>query len=315
MDFKISPASLDRIETADHTFKITTNSDATDLALSISAIGLLQPPVLIQVGGGYRVVSGFRRIAAWQAHNLTRIPVRTIPPDTSGIECAQIAIADNAFQRPLNVVEQSRAFALIRKFTDDSNSWLKIAKSTGLPASQTAMDRIIPVAGMPVSLQDAIVDGDIALPVALHLNRLNNNDAIALCGFFRKITTGLNVQRELLALISEISLRDDISITSLMAQDDIAAVMGNDASPTPQKVQQLRLMLKAKRYPELVKAETTYHQTLKSLQLDPRIQLHPPPFFEGKAYRLTLTVDSRRELSALQTELKKLVHHPNLLPE
>lgn len=315
MDFKLDPVSLDRIEIADHTFKITTQTDNTDLALSISAIGLLQPPVLMEKGRNHTVVCGFRRISACKALNIGSIPSRMLHPDTSCIKCAQIAIADNSFQRPLNVVEQSRAFALIRRFSENSTVWMEIAASIGLPGSQSAMDRIMPVAGMPVALQDAILDGSIALPIALHINQLNTDDAMAICDFLRQITTGLNVQRELLELISEISIRDDISIARLLEQDDITAVMGNDGSPVPQKVQHLRMMLKAKRNPELSKAEALYHQKVKSLKLNPRVQLQPPRFFEGKSYRLTLTVDSRRQLKFLQSELKKLIDHPNLLPE
>lgn len=315
MDFKISPVSLDRIEATDHTFKITTKTDKIDLAPSISAIGLLQPPVLIKKGLEYTVVCGFRRIAACETQNIASIPARILYSDVSKIACARIAISDNSFQRPLNVVEQSRAFALIRRFADNSTSWLKISESVGLPGSQTAMDRMMPVAGMPPSLQDAILSGSIALPIALHINQLKIDDAMALGNFFRKITTGLNIQRELLELISEISLRDAISIARLIEQDDILSIMGNEDSTAPQKVQELRLMLKAKRYPELSKAEAAYNRTLKSLQLNRSVQLHPPRFFEGKSYRLTLTIDSRRQLKSLQSEIEKLVHHPNLLPE
>jgi len=65
----------------------------------------------------------------------------------------------------------------------------------------------------------------------------------------------------------------------------------------------------------LSKAETAYHQKLKTLKLNPRVQIHPPRFFEGKSYRLSLTIDSRRQLKSMQSELDKLVHHPSLLPE
>ncbi|MBC2713357.1 MAG: ParB/RepB/Spo0J family partition protein [Desulfosarcina sp.] len=315
MDFKVTPVSLDRIETADRTFKITTNTDKIDLALSISAIGLLQPPVLIKNRRDYTVVCGFKRIAACETLNIASIPARILHPDSPKIACAQIAISDNSYQRPLNIVEQSRAYALIRRFADSSTSWLKIAESAGLARSQTAMDRIMPVAGMPISLQDAILDGSIALPIALHINQLNKDDAMSLCRFFRQITTGLNIQRELLALISEISFRDDISIARLIEQDEIAVVMENGDSPAPQKVRELRMMLKVKRYPELSKAEAAYNQKMKALKLNPYIQLQPPRFFEGKAYRLTLTVDSRRQLKSLQSELEKLVYNPSPLPE
>lgn len=315
MDFKISSVSLDQIETGDHTFKITTNTEITELALSISAIGLLQPPVLKQSVRDFTVVCGFRRIAVCEDLGITRIPARILNSDFSKIGCAQIAISDNSFQRSLNVVEQSRAYALIRKFAERSSDWLKILESTGLACSQTAMERIIPVAGMSESLQDAILEGSIALPVALHINRLEHDAAVSLCSFFRQITTGLNIQRELLELISEISIRDDIPIARLIEHADIVEIIGNSDFPVPQKVQHLRMMLKTKRYPELSKVEASYNQKIKTLKLNPRIQIQPPRFFEGKSYRLSLTVDSRRQLKSLQSELERLVHHPNLLPE
>jgi len=315
MDFKISSVSLDQIETGDQTFKITTNTEKTELALSVSAIGLLQPPVLKKSVRDFTVVCGFRRIAVCEALGIATIPARILNSDFSKIGCAQIAISDNSSQRELNVVEQSRAYALIRKFAEHSSDWLKILESTGLASSQAAMDRIIPVAGMPASLQDAILEGSIALPVALHINRLGNDDAVSLCGLFRQLTTGLNIQRELLELISEISLRDDIPIARLIEQADIAEIIGNSDVPAPQNVQHLRMILKAKRYPELSKVEASYNQKVKSLKLNPRIQIQPPRFFEGKSYRLSLTVESRSQLKTLQSELDKLANHPNLLPE
>ena len=315
MDFEITPVLIERIETGDHTFRITTKTENVELARSIRAIGLLQPPVLMKTGTGFRIICGFRRIDACDALNIERVPARILQSDVSTIRCAQIAILDNSSQRELNVVEQSRAYALIRKFTENSTGWLKVAESTGLACSQTAMDRIIPVAHMPVSMQDGILEGSIALPIALQLSQLRHDDAKALCRLFRLLTTGLNIQRELLELIYEISCRDDTPIARLIGQPDISGIIENADFPTPQKTQQLRMMLKSKRFPELSKAEAAYNQKVKSLKLNPRVQIHPPRFFEGASYRLSLNVDSRHQLKSLQTELDKLVRHPNLLPE
>jgi len=315
MDFKITPVSLDRINTGDKTYRITTKTEKDELALSISAIGLLQPPVLMKTRHDYTVVCGFRRIHACASLNIAMIPARILHSDHPKIGCAQIAISDNSSQRVLNIVEQSRAYALISHFADSPTAWRGIVESAGLASSQTAIDRILPIAGMPDSLQDAILEGRIALPVALSINRLKNEDASALCTFFRQVAAGLNIQRELLALISEISLRDDIPIARLVKQSDIIDIMRNADFSAPQKAQQLRMNLKAKRYPELSKAEASFNQKVKSLRLNPRIQIHPPPFFEGTAYRLSLRIDSRRQLKFLQSDLDKLVGHPNLLPE
>lgn len=315
MDYELRPVSLDQIETTDHTFQITTTTDTTELALSISAIGLLHPPVLVKHGRNYTVVCGFRRIDACIDLNISSIPSRILRPDCSPIECARIAIADNTLQRSLNVVEQSRAYALIQQFEDDSSAWLKIAKTTGLPESQAAMDRILPVCAMPKNLQEHIITGRVALPVALQINRLPAEDSRALCGLFSLVSAGLNVQRELLDLTVDISRRDGISIASLIKKDEIAGVLKSEDSSTPQKVQRLRHILKTKRYPELSKAEADYHQMVKSIQLNPRVNIQHPRFFEGTTYRVTLTIESRQQLKSLQAELDKLVRHPHLLPE
>lgn len=315
MEIEITPVSVDRIDTADHTFKITTNTDTNDLTSSIGSVGLLQPPILMPMATGYRTVTGFRRIAACEGLNLTPIAARLLPPDTSPMVCAQMAVADNALQRPLNLIEQSRAYALLNRLAGHSPTWLNMAASVGLTGSQAALDRVLPIADMPACLQTALLEGSIALPTALQIQRLSLDDRLVLCEFFRRIHTGLNLQREILTLIGEISLRDDTSMAAVLAQDELRAVIDNPDIPAPQKVQQLRKILKTKRYPALSHAEALYDQQLKRLKLDPCVQLHHPPFFEGRSYRLTLAVESRRQLKSLISELERLVRHPDLIPE
>jgi ParB family chromosome partitioning protein len=317
MVYDLSAVALEGIDTADQTFRITTDRPTRDLSLSIETVGLLQPCVLTPAGSGHRVVCGFRRIAACRDLNLTTILARILPPDLSPLACARIAISDNAYQRPLNLVEQSRAYALIQQCAAPSESaaWPTIARACGLADSPSAMAHLLPVAEMSTELQAAILSGDIALPIARRIDRLSRRDATSLCHFYLQITTSLNKQRELWDLITDISARDGISIADLLAQEAIAALVDDRDCPTPQKVQRLRGLLKSRRYPTLAKAEADFQRNLKSLNLNAHIQLQPPPFFEGKSYRLALVVEGRAALSRLLTELEKVIDHPGLLPE
>ena len=54
MDYDIQRVPVDRIDTTDHTYRITTTSDKTDLIPSIRSVGMLQPSVLIEKGAEYR---------------------------------------------------------------------------------------------------------------------------------------------------------------------------------------------------------------------------------------------------------------------
>lgn len=315
MDYRFGTVALDRIDTTDRTYQITTCSDTAALAQSIHALGLLQPPMLMGRGADYAVICGFRRIDACRSLNLAEIPARLVSVDCPPITCTRMAIADNAMQRPLNVVEQSRAVALIRRLAGDAPDWLMIAASLGLPGSQSALERIMPVAAMPKALQDAVLDNRIALSIALQINQLEPEAAMALGNLLCQLNTGLNLQRELLVMISETALRDDIPIADLLARDEIVAITENPGLDPPRKTREMRQVLKSRRYPELSKAEAEFQRALKSLKLNSSIQLQPPPFFEGRTFRLILNIDSRRQLKALLAEVEKLAAHPLLLPE
>lgn len=317
MDFEIAHVSPDRIDLDDHTYRITTNKETADLALSISAIGLLNPPALIDAQGRLIVISGFRRLAAMKSLDDYRhcVPVRMLPLTTTTMRQAAIAISDNTFQRQLNVVEQSRCYALLRRVCDPPESWTNLANACGLPASGKALKRILPIARMPEMLQQAIVEGSIALPVAHLINEINTDDRRSMIDFLRKITTGLNVQRELFELITEIAKRDGLPIQTLIERDRVRLILEQELLSTPQKAQQIRHLFKAERFPALSDTQKRYQQTLRELRLSPYVQVQPPPFFEGKTYQVTLKVNSRHQLRTLQEELEKLASSATFLPE
>ncbi|WP_319525380.1 ParB/RepB/Spo0J family partition protein [uncultured Desulfosarcina sp.] len=314
MDYDIQTVPLNRIDTADHTFKITTTSDKTDLIPSIRSVGILQPPVLIENADQWCIVCGFRRISASKALNAKNISAFVVK-GRSLKQCARIAISDNAGQRSLNVVEQARAYALIRRVETRPEARVEMALASGLAASPSAMERIAPVAAMNTSLQEGVLTGSIALPVALQIDRLGEPDATALGGLLAKISAGLNVQRELLDTILDIGKRDGTAVADLIAQEAVDSILNNEEIPVPQRVQKLRQLLKRMRYPSLSQAEASFDDMLKALKLSPRLQIQPPRFFEGETYRANLSFDSKEQLLLLQKELDKLIRHPRFLSD
>jgi hypothetical protein len=167
---------------------------------------------------------------------------------------------------------------------------------------------------MPESLQMAIVTGSIALPVAIYINKLQSDDAVTVATLLQRVHTGLNNQRELLERIVELCLINETSASRLLEQDRISTILTDDESPMPQRVQHLRRVLKTMRYPELSKAEAAFSQAFKALSINPSIQLQPPRFFEGKTYRLSMSIHSRKQLKSLLADLEKIAGHPHILP-
>jgi ParB/RepB/Spo0J family partition protein len=315
MDYRVHDVFVSQIDTTDQTFRITTSTDIADLAASINSVGLLHPPLLVKKGRAYRIIAGFRRVAACQCAALTRIPARIDDGQRSEGHHALMAIVDNASQRQLNVVEQARALGLIQRFVKPSDQQDSITGILGLPASRSAVERLSQIVNMPESLQMAIVEGSIALPVAISINKLQSDDAVTVATLLQRVHTGLNNQRELLERIVELCLINETSASRLLEQDRISTILTDDESPMPQRVQHLRRVLKTMRYPELSKAEAAFSQAFKALSINPSIQLQPPRFFEGKTYRLSMSIHSRKQLKSLLADLEKIADHPHILPE
>jgi ParB-like chromosome segregation protein Spo0J len=116
--------SLVDIDFEDPAFRITTRNDIDDLLGSIQKIGLLQPPVLMANSAGYTIVCGFRRIAACRKLGWTRIAAGILKKTVDRFKTAQLSIADNAFQRSLNLVETSRALKLLDDFGPGQRHWV-----------------------------------------------------------------------------------------------------------------------------------------------------------------------------------------------
>ena len=81
---------------------------------------------------------------------------------------------------------------------------------------------------------------------------------------------------------------------------------------TGERTRRLRHHLRQMRYPGLSAAEAEFQRNLKSLALGQGIQLVPPPFFEGNAYQMTLTLSSIDDLNRHLATLAEKASSPHL---
>jgi ParB family chromosome partitioning protein len=300
------------IDCDDRTFRITTRSDTEDLLGSIQQVGLIQPPVLIANSTGHSIVCGFRRIAACLQSGWTRITAGILGKTTDRFKAAQISIADNAFQRALNLVETSRALKLLDDFGPDDPQRRNAAEKLGLPTSRSVTPDIKKICRLPLPVQAGILMNTIDLSMALELGGLDPKDAEGMVWLFEQLKVGLNKQRELLLLLKEIAEREDTSIPQLLAAKSLQEILKNAEMDRAVKRQKVRSYLRQSRFPAITKAESDYRKWVKQLKLGNQIVLVPPKDFEGTTFSLTLRFHNRQELSDLKKRLGKIMQHPAL---
>jgi ParB family transcriptional regulator, chromosome partitioning protein len=308
MEYECRSVALDLIDDADPTFRISFGRSDRFIEASVRHVGLIHAPFLLSLRDRYRIISGFARIAACRRLGWTQIPVRCLPADTPPATCALLAIADNAVQRELNIVEQARSWCLLAGDDSWGQERAAILQSLGMSVNAQWGGILKQVARMPEHLQFGLVEGTIALPVALRLHELQDAaDAEALAGLMQDLRLGLNRQRELLDWVQQIALREGLSISDLVNQDPVAQWRIDETNDRGHKAQKIREFLRKRRYPQITANEERYAGYLKKLDLSKNIHLTPPPYFEGRSFQLRIDFQSRHDLQTAREELRKVL--------
>ncbi len=312
MAFKACSVNLASIDEEDRTYRISTWDNTDDLVLSIDKTGLIAPPVLQETSGKLRIICGFRRITASRQLGLSEIDSRLLSAHNTHFECAQLAIADNSMQRPLNLIEISRALNLLAGCFNDDAQLVKAARALNLPDNIGAIHKIKKISRLPRKIQDNLLSENISLPVALTLEKMETNDGLAINDLFIKLRASLNKQREIVTLITEISSREEISVQDLINVPVVQDVVADPELDRNQKTAKLRFYLKQRRYPAICKAEKEFEKEIKCLKLGSGISLLPPPHFESQYYTLKLSFKNLSEIIRHKETLNRIVDDPAL---
>jgi len=198
---QLKSVPLSRIDTTDDTYRITTRTDGDDLLVSIRNEGLLNPPFVIEKAPWFIIVSGFRRLAACKKLGFETIIVRALEPNLSPLEYLRLAIADNTFQRPIDLIETSRSLHKLSAHLNREANLTASASSLGLPSNPSAIKKIKDLCLLPDRIQSALMADTLSLSMAMELKKLAPECAVAFAQLFEEFKLSLNKQREILTLV------------------------------------------------------------------------------------------------------------------
>jgi ParB family chromosome partitioning protein len=310
MQSKTESIELEKINTNNDFYKITTCNEIDEISHSIHEIGIINPPVLVQDEQKFIIVCGFRRIKAAEKNGFSHIQAKIVRYPEKSIECVKIAISDNSFQRKLNLVEQARSIRLLTLFIDAPEEIADTASKLNLPGNISVIEKLNIISRSDQIIQDFILSDSLSMTTILLIEKLKEKQRIPIARFIQSLNVGLNIQRELFILLTEISFREGIDPIELLAEKFIADILKNDNLEPKQKAVQIRKLLRMRRFPELSRAESHFFDCMKMLKLDPSIKLHPPKDFESTTYCFSLFFNSYEELLGSQKKLDEVIDNP-----
>ncbi len=310
---RYEPVSLSRIRANDRSFRINTNESYDFLAENIRDVGLLQPPILQRIASEpdfYRIICGFRRVWACMETAHSEITAGIVESGTPPLIPAQIAVSGQIFQGPLNPIEISNALDLFGKFADGPSSLADLARKSGLPDNQAVIEKLRSFSGLSDPIRNAVAGGIIPIAMASELVGIKEPVRTAVADIFIALRPGLNKQRDILTLIQEISAREDIPITEILAGPSIQAVLNDPSEDGNRKIKLLRTHLRQRRYPELTRSEKQIKSLLDTLPKYKGVDIIPPPYMEGPNFTIRLQFRNKTELDQLLTKLPDIAANP-----
>ena len=306
LKFDHRTVALDEIESEKAPFRITTDSTVGDLSDALKQVGLISPPVLTCQEDSCVIVCGHRRVKAARALGWETIPSRILLSGNDPLTCACLAISENSIERPLNLIETSRALSLLKTYLPDDRERYNACKKLGLPFSPSHIKKIEPLCALPQQIQNGILTGEIALPTALMLSALQPKTAGLLSELLRNLKLSLNKQKELIVIIQEISLIEDLVIEDLILSEEVQGILNDPEMDLPRKSGLVRGCLKRRRYPHISHAMDAFEKLKSSLSLGENVSLKAPPGFEGNAYNIAFSFSNMAELNRHKQTLERL---------
>jgi|GEM_PF-972518 ParB family chromosome partitioning protein len=127
-----------------------------ELAASIREIGILQPLLLVEDGGEYRIVAGERRWRAARLAGLQSVPalISKLTPRQE----AEIMLIENLQRKDLDPIEEARAYQALLK----EHGYTQEALGEKLGVSQAHIANRIRLLDLPKSIQENISRGIIS---------------------------------------------------------------------------------------------------------------------------------------------------------
>jgi ParB family chromosome partitioning protein len=307
MRFNEQSLPVESLQLEDTVYRITASDAIDKLRNAIAVLGVLDPPIVRQMAGGYQIVAGFRRIEACRLLGRHDIRARVLPTDSDHSTCVRLAIADNSFQRPLNLIETARALNLLAGVAADGMDLSRQASELALPDNPSLMRKLMLLTSLPAEIQNRLAAGELAMAMALELKRLDNATAESLGRLFADLKLGLNRQRELLTLLTEIARREKITVSELLKEPAHRNLLSAPDIERSQKAGQLRSLLRRRRYPVMSTATADFQELVRQLNLGSGVQLVPPGNFEGTTYTLAITFDRLDQLRDRRLQIENLL--------
>lgn len=268
---------------------------------SISRIGLIDPPVLLQEknSNNFLVISGIRRVLACKKLGMKDLPcfiIQNRETETSE-NFIFLNLKINQAHRELNHIEKANFLNLLVKTGIPQQTIIKkFMPELNLEKSRKIYEDILSLLSLDLHTRMRIIEWRIPLKTSVALAKYAKIDRNSIMKIADTLLPGVNRLKEIIMLLNEIALFQKKTIQDIVSLY-LIDIIEDSKSDRKNRTEKIRLKLKELRYPKLAKQKNKWDRFLKDLHLPPEVKISPPPFFEGNKIKIEISSSSKDKIS------------------
>lgn len=268
---------------------------------SISRIGLIDPPILLQEkdSDNFFVISGIRRILTCKKLGMKVLPCFIIQKrETKTFESfIYLSLKINQAHRELNHIEKANFLNLLDKTGIPQQIIIKkFMPELDLEKSRKIYEDILSLHSLDLHTKMRIIEWRLPLKTSVALAKYEKTDRDSIMKIADTLLPGVNRLKEIIMLLNEIALFQKKTIKDIVNLY-LLDIIEDSRSDRKNRTEKIRLKLKVLRYPKLAKQEYKWDRFLKGLHLPPEIKISPPPFYEGNEIKIEISSSSKERIS------------------
>ena len=287
--------SLRDIDLEDRYFKISRNQIDDELRSSIRDFGVIDPPILVERAGAYRVIFGFNRLCILNDMGIDSVEALVLPGIDGEFFAARALL--KCLKNESGPVGRIRIIFLLKDFGMDSDRLALIGtRGLHMPDEFIRDDSLIArVEELPVPLKDYLDNRDIQFRIIRDVIRMPRAAVNAVSSWLSFAPVRVNIFKFIIEMLMDIQTRDGDT-------NFIENIKPDQSIDRKQWDEYLYNRVREVRYPEYTAMKKEADE-IASYFSARGIRLDVPPYFEGDRIDLAVSLGKRDEPESI---LKKL---------
>lgn len=302
---EIITASADSIDdTGSHLFWHANANES--LSESINEFGQAAPVLASKSDTGFKLIAGYSRLSALRQTN--QLVLVRLVLDADDRDMGLLYLADNA-HRPLDDGMRLAALRYFQPISDDTTLKTDILPRLGIKPKSKDAKLLLSWLDMPDNWQAHLAAGDVPLAACTPLNRMSNQDRLAVEPLFAGFSWSRSNAVNVLTWLFETSKMTLKPIADILQQSGMTNILQQGLSPKD-AIARLCAAAKTARYPELSSLQNRFDRAATGITAGTRWRMAQPDNFETGGAELIIQVKNETQLTKAVEDLEIMAGVP-----